>query len=155
VAQVDIEKATLMGTRFGIFTAPTIYLMREGMFYEFPFRRYQANNIEHIMKFALEEYSSVASNQGQIPVDVSSAMTKLWQMMQAEIEDTEGGLVSLLLMKDAETGKINYQMIVIVYGIPTMTIMGLIYIVCCKKKQSNNEVEPPKSEAIEGEPPST
>jgi len=76
-------------------------------------------------------------------VDVSSAMTKLWQMMQAEIEDTEGGLVSLLLMREAETGKINYQMLVIVYGIPTMTIMGLIYIVCCKKKQSNNEVEPP------------
>ena len=61
---MDIERAPKMATRFGIVTAPTIYLMREGMFYEFPFRRYQANNVEHLMKFALEEYSSVASNQG-------------------------------------------------------------------------------------------
>lgn len=124
-----------MGVRFGIFNIPTIYLMREGRFYEYPISRFEGkDHIEYLLRFALQEYSSIASNNGRIPSDVTSSFSKLWRLMQAELEDTEGGLISLILMKDSETGETNYKAILIIYVMPLLTCFTLCFIKCCRKQ---------------------
>ena len=112
---------------------PTIYLLREGRFYEYPLRRMSAENFDHLLRFALEDYSGSASNSGRIPADVSSMLSKLWQLMQAELEDTEGGLLSLALMRDPDTGEPNYKAILIIYVMPLLTCVSLCFIKFCKK----------------------
>jgi hypothetical protein len=84
IAHVNLEESPSLGIRFGIFNIPTIYLMREGRFYEFPLRRLSSgggDHFDHLIRFALQEYSSIASNNGRIPADVTSSLTKLWKLM--------------------------------------------------------------------------
>jgi hypothetical protein len=130
---VNLEDSPQMGVRFGIFNIPTIYLMREGQFYEFPLRRLNVENFVDLSKFALEEYSSIASNNGKIPADVSSALTKLWLLMKAEVADTEGGVISILLMKDPDTGEINYKAIIMLYVMPMLMCVSIFFIKCIKR----------------------
>ena len=107
--------------------------MREGQFYEFPLRRLNVENFVDLSKFALEEYSSIASNNGKIPADVSSALTKLWLLMKAEVADTEGGVISILLMKDSDTGEINYKAIIMLYVMPMLMCVSIFFIKCIKR----------------------
>lgn len=91
------EESEQLRIRFGIFAIPTIYLLLKGTFYEYPLRKLSPTSINDILTF-LKDYTSLASNRGQIPEDASSPLRKLWLMMQTEI--AEEGLVDLLLMKD-------------------------------------------------------
>ena len=89
--------------------------------------------IEKLLRFCLIDYSSTARNNGRIPADMSSPLTRLWNLMLSEIEDTEGGLVSIFLMRDEETGEPNYKAILIVYVMPLLTCSSLCFIKCFGK----------------------
>ena len=123
--------------------------MREGQFYEFPLRRLNVENFEHLSKFALEKYSSIASNNGKIPADVSSALAKLWLLMKAEVADTDGGVISILLMKDPDTGEINYKAIIMLYVMPMLMCVSIFFIKCIKRDLKEEE----SPAAVEEEPP--
>ncbi len=60
--------------------------------------------------------------------------------MQAELEDTEGGLLSLILMRDSETGEINWQAITIIYAMPSLIIISIIFVLCCKTKKNEESI---------------
>jgi hypothetical protein len=96
-------------------------------------------NFDDLSKFALEEYSSIASNNGKIPADVSSALAKLWLLMQAELADTEGGVTSILLMKDPDTGEINYKAIIMLYVMPMLMCVSICFIKCIKRDKKEEE----------------
>ena len=112
--------------------------MREGQFWEFPMDRLRPEYLADLLTF-LEQYPHMASNQGQIPVDVSSVTSKLWTLMQIELEDS-GGLWNLILLKDTNSSKEeidnqppNYKAMLILYVIPLLTCISLFFIKCCKK----------------------
>ena len=96
-------------------------------------------NFDDLSKFALEEYSSIASNNGKIPADVSSALAKLWLLMQAELAETEGGVTSILLMKDPDTGEINYKAIIMLYVMPMLMCVSICFIKCIKRDKKEEE----------------
>jgi hypothetical protein len=101
----------------------------------------------------LEEYSSIASNNGKIPADVSSALAKLWLLMQAELEDTEGGVISILLMKDPDTGEINFKAIIMLYVMPLLMCLSICFIK--RIKRDKKEEESPAEEQEPAALPST
>jgi hypothetical protein len=74
----------------------------------------------------------MASNQGQIPVDVSSFTEKLMSMMATELEDS-GGLFNILIMR-GDDGEPNWRGIIILYVMPLFTCVSLCFIKLCKKR---------------------
>ena len=66
--------------------------------------------------------------------------------MQAEIADTEGGIPSLLLMKDPDTNEPNYRAIIIVYVMPLLTCFSLCFLKCWKKDKKPGENAESQSE---------
>ena len=74
----------------------------------------------------------MASNQGQIPVDVSSFTEKLMSMMATELEDS-GGLFNILIMR-GDDGEPNWRGIIILYVMPLFTFISLCFIKLCKKR---------------------
>jgi hypothetical protein len=117
--------------RFGIMSVPQVYLLVDGFFYEFPMDRLDPHNQDHVILFT-EKYEALASNKGQIPVDVSSFTSKLIAMMSSELEDS-GGLFNVLLMRSEEDGEPNWKGIIILYVMPLMTCMSLCFIKICNK----------------------
>ena len=61
---------------------------------------------------------------------MTSALSKLWLIMQMEIAETEGGVISILLMKDPDTGEINYRAITVLYLMPMLMCMSICFIKC-------------------------
>ena len=115
-----------------------MYLLKEGMFYQYNLKRHQASNVTELLDYARKGYQHSSANRGQIPEAVAF-FSKLRKMLITEMGDMS--LLSIALMRDQATGLIYWKGIIVLYILPLLTVMGLIVIKCRRKAPMVEAIE--------------
>ena len=122
--------------RFGIRAVPSVFLFREGMFFQYNLKKHSPSNLTEILEFAKTGFRHSSANRGLIPEEVAF-LSKLRKMLMSEIGDAS--LLSIALMKDAGSGKVFWKGIIVVYILPMCTLLGILFIKCRRKGQAQVE----------------
>ena len=111
-------------------------MLKGDQFYQYPTRYLSVTSVDILLAFSKKEgYLTQHANRGQIPIEITF-ISKLRRMLHDEIESTEGGLWSIILMKDADNGnQVYWKGVFILYVMPLTTILSIVAIRYMKRNQ--------------------
>jgi hypothetical protein len=96
-----------------------LVFLRRGTYYLYQ----EPLTVEKLEAFAVDGYES-AKVQGKVP-EPATAFTKLWNHAKDWIERTSVK-VNNILIKNQETGEVNYPAIALAFGLPLMVVVLIL-----------------------------